>query len=120
MTPRLRSAIVDGVATGVLTLYPLGRAPKPVRIAWVAIPSAVAGALGAIGAREARMASIVTGAGVAAAVAGLQTVSLQVDRAIERRLRQWGVPKPRLAMGVAAGALAASIPLVSPPKPDGS
>ena len=116
-------------ATG-LGMIPLHRLPRPVKTGYIALP-AVLGAGAAVaalcrrdpGAREAghdaprrnRSTALLATLPLAVGgiIAGSGVVSIWIDRGVEGFLRRRGVPAPRVAMGLASGALALTMDLVS-------
>ncbi|ATG52158.1 hypothetical protein CFK38_11965 [Brachybacterium vulturis] len=120
------------LATGV-GMIPLHRLPYAVRAVYVVLPAAagagvVLAALRRVPARPAEEGSApaaprrtrrrqVTRAAlplvVGGLIAGAGAASLVIDRGIENSLRRRGVPAPRVAMGLASGALSLVMDVLS-------
>lgn len=133
------------LATGV-GMIPLHRLPYAVRAVYVVLPAAagagfVLAALRRVPSRPAEEGSApeaprrtrrrqVTRAALPLVVAGLTAgagaASLVIDRGIENSLRRRGVPAPRVAMGLASGALSLVMDVLSDrgagpePSPEGA
>ncbi|MBC9225745.1 hypothetical protein GL325_05365 [Aeromicrobium sp. 636] len=111
-----RQSLVVALATGVVSVVPIGRAPRRVRAAVVAGTGLVAGgamftALNrphVVGFEQqptpARPAAAI-GAVVGAAAAGAMAVGVVLDREAEQFLVRRGVRRPRLVLGVAGAVL---------------
>jgi len=111
------------VATGALSVVPIGRAPRRVRTALVAGTGLVAGGamFTALNRPEvlgrdqeptpARPAAAI-GAAVATAAAGAVALGVVLDREAERFLVRRGVRRPRLVLGVAGGVLSYAIDML--------
>ncbi|WP_286959682.1 hypothetical protein [Arsenicicoccus sp. UBA7492] len=113
------------LATGAITLVPVRRWPAPVRAAYVLAPAALLGfgAAAMLASREEQGGrggtpdvdappavtplALAGGIGAAGAAYGLGRLSVSADGWIEDRLRDWGVPQPRLVMAVLAAAIMA-------------
>lgn len=115
---RVRDLALLGVTSAALGTIPLHRAPRPVRLALVWGPAAVAagGAVLAVRGREdplrtrpvraiSVIAPVVLGGMVAAAGAG----GILLDRSLERALRRHGAPAPRVLLGLASGAVMVAV-----------
>lgn len=114
-SPTARTAAIS-VATALGSAVPLWRAPRAVRGALVAGSGLLTGGAAFVSLRtpeeieadrQALSVPAAAGAGVAfgALAAGAVVAGLAVDREVERFLLRRGVGRPRLVMGVAAGAL---------------
>ena len=120
------------LSTG-LGMIPLHRLPYAVRAVYVVVPAAagagfVVAALRRVPSRPAEEGSApeaprrrrrrqITRAALPIVVAGLTAgagaASIAIDRGIENSLRRRGLPAPRVAMGLASGALSLAMDVLS-------
>lgn len=111
----LRSPIGAAIPSGLLASYPIGRAPRPVQVAFVAVPVGIGAAFGYFRKPHAgeqpddQGRRIVGAVGAATALATWQLSTLLIDRGTERLLRRLNVPAPRLAIGLGAGVANAAL-----------
>lgn len=131
-----RSRIVSlatgtAVATGV-GMIPLHRLPSAVQISYVVLPAAAGAgislaALRRAGSRTTEDGEQETRRGVfpsavratlplmvGGIIAGSSVASIWLDRGLEGLLRRRGVPAPRVAMGLASGALSLAMAALEP------
>ena len=120
---RIVSLAAGTAATTGIGMIPLHRLPRTVKISYIVLPAAfVAGVTLAAQRRAAsritntapdaprrgalRRASFAALPLVAGGImAGTSAASIWIDRGVEGLLRRRGVPAPRVAMGLASGAL---------------
>lgn len=113
----LRQSLAFAALTGLASVVPVWRAPRPVRLAFVAGTGLVSGGAAYVALhrpdlidadREPLPApqSAGVGIGLGALAAGAATAGLAADRAFERGLVRRGVQHPRLVLGVAGAVLA--------------
>ncbi|MFC7431346.1 MULTISPECIES: hypothetical protein [unclassified Agrococcus] len=111
-------ASLSVAASAAFALVPIGRLPVGARwglgAAFALVPAAAvaAGVHARLrGGSDARRAATSVGAGaaVAAASAGAWELSVRADRAVERVLVRRGARRPRVAMAVGAGVIAAAL-----------
>lgn len=126
----LPDLVGTATATGI-GMIPLHRLPRSVRLAYVALPAALTTGTTLLAMRhrstdpadgadagptaEPQAAAPARGLPTATElviplalgglVAGAGAASIGIDRGIETLLRRWGVPAPRVWMGIAYGAL---------------
>lgn len=103
-----RQSLAFAAASGLVSLVPIGRAGRRVKVALSAASGATAGVAGFVVLRRQPLPvpqAALIGAGMAGAVAGATALGIVMDRAFEEALVRRGVRRPRLAMGVAAVGL---------------
>ncbi|GAA2078397.1 hypothetical protein IDH50_01255 [Aeromicrobium tamlense] len=115
-----RQSLVFAALTGLASIVPIWRAPRPVRFALVAGTGLVAGGAAYVALtrpdlidadREpvAAPQSAAVGTGVAVLAGGATAVGFAVDRAFEQGLVRRGVKHPRLVLGTAGAVLSYAI-----------
>lgn len=111
-----RQSLAFAAASGLVSLVPIGRAPRGAKVAVVAVSGIAAGAagfvalnrpdvLGAIRAPVPAPQSALIGASLGGVAAGATALGIAMDRAFEQALVRRGVPHPRLALGAAGAVL---------------
>ncbi|MCD9153566.1 hypothetical protein [Aeromicrobium duanguangcaii] len=111
-----RQSLLLAVATGVVSILPIGRAPRGVKAALAAGTGLTAGGAAFVALRRpdliaaarepvpARQSAVVS-AGLGVLAAGATVAGIATDRAFERALVRRGVAHPRLVLGVAGAVL---------------
>ncbi|GAA3531933.1 hypothetical protein AFL01nite_20330 [Aeromicrobium flavum] len=103
-----RQSLAFAALTGLVSVVPIGRAPRRVRIAVAATSGAVAGGAAFLALRSKDVPappSALAGAGLGGVAAGATALGFTVDRAFEQALVRRGVPHPRLVLGVLGAGL---------------
>lgn len=115
-----RQSVVFAALTGLASIVPIWRAPRPVRVALVAGTGLVAGGAAYVALSRPDMVdadrepvaapqSAAVGTGVAVLAGGATAVGFTVDRAFEQGLVRRGVKHPRLVLGAAGAVLSYAI-----------
>lgn len=110
-----RQTLAFAAVSGLVSLVPIGRAPRGMKVALVAASGIAGGAAAFIALNRPDVfaasrvpvpapQSAVIGAGVGGVAAGATALGIVMDRAFEQALVRRGVPHPRLALA-AAGAV---------------
>lgn len=111
----VRSPIGAAIPSGLLASYPIGRAPRPIQVAFVAVPAGIGAAFGYFrkphaGEQPDDQGRRIAGAvGAATVLTTWQLSTLLIDGGTERLLRRLNVRAPRLAIGLVAGAANAAL-----------
>ena len=107
----LRTRALSAGLAGVLTLYPIGRAPRWAKAAFVAVPTALAAAGGGVVAASVDWSTsrkVAVAVGAPLWMAATSALSVDLDRRIEEWLRP-RVKSPRVVMAAGAAVLAAAM-----------